>query len=332
MLSQLEMDGKEQVMDPLVDPRHKRYCLYPVQHQRLFDFYKDAIACFWTVEEVDLSADRQQFDRLTQEEQRFVELTLGFFASSDGIVMENLSTNFATEVVIPEARSFYAVQCSMEAIHGEMYSLLINTIILSEEKKQKLFASIETHPETARKAAWALEWMQPSRDIRERLLAFACVEGIHFSSSFACLFWLKKKGIMPGLTFSNELISRDEGLHRDFALALLKTFRVPLEQSVIHDIVRSAVEVEEHFVDSILHQPLMGMNASLMKEYVSFVADHLLYTLGVEKLFRVSNPFEWMEAISMEGKTNFFERRVGEYQKSVVLQSKSDPFTDFVDF
>ena len=314
-------------LDPLLNLDNKRYCLYPVEYQKLFSFYKEAVSCFWTVEEVDLSEDREHFEKLTLAEQRFVELTLGFFASSDGIVMENLGTNFATEVVIPEARQFYAIQSGMEAIHGEMYSLLINTIILSAEKKAELFASIQTHPATARKASWALDWMRPERDIRERLLAFACVEGIHFSSSFACLFWLKKKGIMPGLTFSNELISRDEGLHRDFALELLKTFETPLDISVIREMVRSAVEVEWIFVESVLHEPLLGMNALLMKDYVSFVADHLLCTLGLDKMYKVENPFKWMEVISMQGKTNFFERRVGEYQKAVVLKTSENPFT-----
>jgi ribonucleoside-diphosphate reductase subunit M2 len=315
------------LLDPLLDADRKRYCLYPVKYQRLFHSYKEAVSCFWTVEEVDLSQDRAQFEKLTLAEQRFVELTLGFFASSDGIVMENLGTNFATEIVIPEARHFYAIQAGMEAIHGEMYALLIDTIILSAEKKEQLFASIRTHPATARKASWALAWMAPERDIRERLLAFACVEGIHFSSSFACLFWLKKKGIMPGLTFSNELISRDEGLHRDFALELLKTFQVPLDPAVILEIVGSAVEVEWSFVDSLLEIPLLGMNAELMKSYVSFVADHLLCTLGIGKVYKKENPFEWMELISMQGKTNFFERRVSEYQKATVLaKSAEDPY------
>ena len=318
-------------MDPLIDPSQKRYCLYPIRYQHLFDQYKESIQCFWTVDEVDLSVDREHFEQLTPDERRFVELTLGFFASSDGIVMENLATNFCTEIVLPEARQFYAIQSAMEAIHTEMYSLLINTIILSPEKKEALFDSIATHPATAQKAVWAAHWMRPERDIRERLLAFACVEGIHFSASFACLFWLKKKGIMPGLTFSNELISRDEGLHRDFALSLLQTFQKPLETAVIHQIVRSAVEVECQFVDSVLHTPLMGMNAGLMKQYVTVVADHLLHTLGTEKLFHATNPFEWMDLIAIQGKTNFFERRVGDYQKAPVVLPATittvDPFT-----
>jgi ribonucleoside-diphosphate reductase subunit M2 len=280
-----------------------------------------AVASFWTVEEVDMSKDREDFSRLSIDEQHFLKTTLGFFAASDGIVMENVSLNFGDEIVIPEARQFYAIQQAMESIHGEMYSLLIDTIITDPKERQELFTSIETHVMTKEKAKWAQSWMSREKSLNERMLAFACVEGIHFSASFACIYWIKRKGIMPGLTFSNELIARDEGLHRDFAITILKTLQDQVPETVAHTIVKSAVDVECVFVKDVLKQPLLGINKDMMISYVQFVADHLLITLGMSPLYKTQNPFPWMESISLQGKTNFFEKRVGDYQKANVMDS-----------
>ena len=315
-------------MEPLTDPSNKRYCVFPIQYHKLFKFYKMAIASFWTVEEVDLSKDRDDFEALTVDEQHFIKTTLGFFAASDGIVMENLSMNFGDEIVIPEARQFYAIQQAMESIHGEMYSLLIDTIIASPTERQYLFNSIESHVMTKEKAGWAKSWMSREKPLSERMLAFACVEGIHFSASFACIYWIKRKGIMPGLTFSNELIARDEGMHRDFAVTILNTLQDKVSVKTAHSIVRSAVDVEVMFVYDVLKEPLLGMNKEMMVTYVEFVADHLLGTLGLPLLYHKSNPFPWMELISLQGKTNFFEKRVGEYQKAGVMSTSSNTVFD----
>jgi ribonucleoside-diphosphate reductase subunit M2 len=321
-------DKSRSIIDPLVDVSKKRYCVFPILYEKLFKFYKMAVASFWTVEEVDLSKDRRDFETLTFDEQHFVKTTLGFFAASDGIIMENLSLNFSDEIVVPEVRQFYAIQQAMESIHGEMYSLLIDTIIESPIERQKLFTSIETHDMTKRKAIWAKSWMSRDRPLNERMLAFACVEGIHFSASFACIYWIKRKGIMPGLTFSNELIARDEGLHRDFAIEILKTLQDQVSVEIAHKIVKSAVEVECLFVRNALKQSLLGINMNLMIIYVEFVANHLLGSLGMPKLYLApdtksfqENPFPWMESISLQGKTNFFEKRVGDYQKANVMNS-----------
>jgi ribonucleoside-diphosphate reductase subunit M2 len=306
--------------DPLTDNANKRYCVFPIKYPILHEFYKMAVASFWTVEEVDMSKDRQDYERLTKNEQHFLKTTLGFFAASDGIIMENLNLNFSDEIVAPEARQFYAIQQAMESIHGEMYSLLIHTLINDPKERQQLFSSIESHTMTKKKAQWAQSWMSRDKPLNERMLAFACVEGIHFSASFACVFWIKRKGIMPGLTFSNELISRDEGLHRDFALVILQTLQEKVPETTAHDIVRSAVDVECLFVSDVLKEPLLGINKEMMIVYVQYIADHLLLSLGMRPLYNIThNPFGWMEQISLQGKTNFFEKRVGEYQKANVM-------------
>jgi len=283
--------------------------------------YKKAEASFWTAEEVDLSEDIKHWEKLNNDERHFITHVLAFFASSDGIVLENLAVRFMKDIQIPEARAFYGFQIMIENIHGEMYALLIDNYIKDPNEKHRLFKAIETVPVIKRKAEWALKWIGSERSFAERLIGFACVEGIFFSGSFCAIFWIKKRGMMPGLTFSNELISRDEGLHRDFACLLYRHLNNKLDKSVILDIIISAVEIEKEFVCDALPVELIGMNKELMKTYIEFVADHLLSSLGVEKYYRVENPFDWMELISLQGKTNFFEKRVGEYQKAGVMAS-----------
>lgn len=305
----------------LLKENKKRFVLFPIKYPSLFKMYKDHVASFWTVEEIDLGADESDWNTLTESEQDFILHILGFFAASDGVVIENLVENFCSEVQIPEARAFYGFQTAIENIHSETYSLMIDKF--GGDKKESLFDAIINHPSTKRKADWALKYIQkdPSVDtvtcFTKRLIAFACVEGIMFSSSFCALFWLKNRGKCPGLTFSNELISRDEGLHRDFAIELYKLCP-RLERNVVVKIVNDAVRVECMFVDEILPEKLQGLNADTMKQYVKFVADHLLHSMGYEKEYKVSNPYSFMDMISLEGKTNFFEKRVGEYAKANV--------------
>lgn len=297
--------------------------------------YKRAEASFWTAEEVDLSQDMVDWrDKLNDDERHFIKHVLAFFAASDGIVNENLAQRFMSEVQLPEARSFYGFQIAIENIHSEMYGMLIETYIRDDEERDYLFNAIKTVPCVGKKAQWALKWIEAGdqhnttgqqRLFAERLLAFACVEGIFFSSSFASIFWVKKRGLMPGLTFSNELISRDEGLHCDFACLLysmLQHTRLPEER--VHAIVREAVEIEEEFVTQALPTDLIGINSRLMAEYVRFVADRLLVVLGYAKLYRASNPFPWMEMISLNTKTNFFEKRNAEYQKANIMSPASE--------
>jgi ribonucleoside-diphosphate reductase subunit M2 len=286
--------------------------------------YKRAQASFWTAEEVDLGEDTKHWVALNPSEQHFISHVLAFFASSDGIVLENLAVRFMKEIQIPEARAFYGFQIMIENIHNEMYSLLIDTYIKDQIVKMKLFKAIETIPIIKKKAEWALTWISSSRSFAERLIAFACIEGIFFSGSFCAIFWLKKRGLMPGLTFSNELISRDEGLHRDFACLVYSHINKKLENNVIVEIVKTAVDIEKEFVVSALPVELIGMNSVLMSQYIEFVADHLLSSLGVPKFYNTKNPFDWMELISLQGKTNFFEKRVGEYQKAGVMASLNE--------
>merc|ERR1712232_1316496 len=263
-------------------------------------------------------------ETLSEKEQHFVKHVLAFFAASDGIVLENLASRFSTEIQIPEARAFYGFQIAMENIHSETYSLLIEQYVRDPEEKDRVFDAIHTMPAVEEKARWALQWMNQESSFVERLVAFACVEGILFSGSFCAVYWLKKRGLMPGLTFSNELIARDEGLHADFACMLYGMLQHRLPDDVVHDIIRGAVEVERRFICEALSCDLIGMNADLMTRYIEFVADRLLASLGHPKLFGASNPFDWMELISLQGKTNFFEKRVGEYQKAGVMTSKED--------
>ncbi|KIZ01589.1 ribonucleoside-diphosphate reductase subunit M2 [Monoraphidium neglectum] len=264
--------------------------------------YKQALASFWTVDEVDLSHDARDWARLSAAEQRFVKTVLAFFAASDGIVLENLAANFMTEIQSPEARAFYGFQIAIENIHSEMYSLLLQSYVRDPTERASLLRAIHTVPVIGRKAAWALRWGGSGAPFAQRLLAFACVEGIHFSGSFCAIFWIKKRGLMPGLTFSNELISRDEGLHTDFACLLYSQLQHPLDEATAHAIVREAVELEEAFVAEALRVDLIGMNLRLMGQYVEFVADRLLVALGYSKLYGALNPFDWMEMISLQGK------------------------------
>jgi len=297
--------------------------------------YKKAEASFWTAEEVDLGQDKNDWEnKLNKDEKHFITHVLAFFAASDGIVMENLASRFMCEVQLPEARSFYGFQIAIANIHSEMYSLLIDTYIKDEKEKDKLFNAIETIDAVKEKAQWALKWITLEDSFATRLIAFACVEGIFFSGSFCSIFWLKKRGLLPGLTFSNELISRDEGLHCDFACLLYSTLEyTKLPQKKVHKIVDEAVQIEKRFVCEALPVDLIGMNSKLMSEYIEFVADRLIVSLGYEKLYNAKNPFSFMEMISLEGKTNFFEKRVGEYSKANVGTSKEDKvFTLDADF
>ncbi|AXN91020.1 putative ribonucleoside-diphosphate reductase small subunit [Namao virus] len=298
----------------------QRFVIYPIKYNDIWMMYKKAVASFWTVEEVDLTKDLDDWDRLKPSERKFISHILAFFAGSDGIVGENLLKRFCTEIQLPEAKCFYGFQIAMENIHSEMYSLLIDTYIRDATEKDYLFRAIDTIPSVAKKSQWAIKWIESQEaDFGQRLVAFAAIEGIFFSGSFAAIFWLKKRGLMPGLTFSNELISRDEGLHCDFACLLFKyLINKPLVKN-IHGMIREAVSIEKEFFQEALSTDLIGMNQNMMFQYIEFVADRLLQELDYDKLYHVSNPFDFMENISLEGKTNFFEKRVGEYQKMGVI-------------
>ena len=298
-----------------------RFVVFPIKHPRVWEMYKKHEASFWTAEEVDLSSDQRDWENLSDNERHFITHVLAFFAASDGIVNENLAAKFANEVQIPEARLFYGFQIAMEGIHSETYSLLIDTYVKDPEEKQRLFRAVETVPAVQKKAQWALQWINDTNCFAERLVAFACVEGILFSGSFCAIYWLKKRGLMPGLTFSNELISRDEGLHADFACLLYSMLANKLPEKSIQAIIRGAVEAEREFICEALPCDLIGMNSATMQKYIEFVADRLLVALGHSKLYNTANPFDWMELISLQGKTNFFEKRVGEYQKRGVMAS-----------
>eukprot|EP01018_Ginkgo_biloba_P018907 Gb_41675 [translate_table: standard] len=307
--------------EPLLAENPQRFCMFPIKYPQIWEMYKKAEASFWTAEEVDLSQDNHHWEGLTSDEKHFISHVLAFFAASDGIVLENLAGRFMKEVQVPEARAFYGFQIAIENIHSEMYSLLLETYIKDPKEKVHLFNAFETIPCVAKKAYWALRWIESSESFAERILAFACVEGIFFSGSFCSIFWLKKRGLMPGLTFSNELISRDEGLHCDFACLLYSLLNHKLSENRVREIVCDAVEIEREFVCDALPCDLVGMNSKLMSQYIDFVADRLLVALGYTKVYNVQNPFDWMELISLQGKTNFFEKRVGEYQKASVMSS-----------
>lgn len=304
--------------EPILQDNPMRFVLYPIQYPEIWNMYKKAVACFWSTEECDLAPDKVDWERLTPDEKHFITHVLAFFAASDGIVNENLAIRFHNEVQIPEARCFYGFQIAIENIHAETYSLLIDTYVTDPKEKDHLLRAIETIPSVTKKANWALKWIE-NGSFPERLVAFAAVEGIFFSGSFCAIFWIKKRGLMPGLTFTNELISRDEGLHRDFACLLYGMLERKLVPERIHEIIADAVEYEKEFVTESLPVRLIGMNADSMCEYIEFVADHLLASLGVPKLYNTPNPFDWMEMISLEGRTNHFERRVGEYSKGGVV-------------
>jgi len=319
--------------EPMLLPSNDRFVLFPIQHHDIWEAYKNQAACFWTAEELDLASDLSDWEKLSDNERHFIKHVLAFFAASDGIVNENLAMNFSNEVQWPEARTFYGFQIMMENIHSETYSLLIDTYIKDEAEKNKLFRAMETMPTIMKKAEWALKWTDSSRaSFGERLIAFAAVEGIHFSGSFCAIYWLKQKGLMQGLTFSNELISRDEGLHRDFAVMLHSKLVNQVPHDVALKIITDAVEIEKEFVTTALPVSLLGMNAKKMCEYIEMVADHLLVSLGYATHYNTKNPFPWMEMISMQGKTNFFERRVGEYQKAGVATENNKSFSVDEDF
>merc|ERR1719323_1543326 len=291
--------------------------------------YKKHEASFWTAEEIDLSQDTKDWERLSNSERHFIKHVLAFFAASDGIVLENLASQFSTEIQLPEARAFYGFQMAMENIHSETYSLLIEQYIRDPAEKDEVFNAIHTMPAVQEKAQWAIQWMNRENCFAERLVAFAAVEGILFSGSFCAIYWLKKRGLMPGLTFSNELISRDEGLHAEFACLLYGMLQHRLPDVVVHGIIKGAVAVERRFICEALSCDLIGMNSDLMTRYIEFVADRLLVSLGHPKLYGSSNPFDWMELISLQGKTNFFEKRVGEYQKAGVMASVGGETSSF---
>lgn len=296
-----------------------------IKYPELYELYKKAVACYWTVKEVDLTRDREHWDnKLTPDERYFISYVLAFFAASDGIVNENLCERFMRDTKIEEAECFYGFQIKIENIHSEMYSLLIYTYINDPDEQKRLFNAMVTIPCVRKKASWAMRWTSSKATFAERLIAFATVEGIFFSGSFAAIFWLKKRGLMPGLTFSNELISRDEGLHCDFACALFKYVDDKPSEERVHELVRDAVLIEQEFLTEALPVALIGMNNGLMKQYIEFVADRLLLELGFSKIYNQENPFDFMNQISLAGKTNFFEKRVGEYQKSGVMNNPEE--------
>jgi ribonucleoside-diphosphate reductase beta chain len=314
-----------EIIEPILKENKDRFVLFPITHNDIWAMYKKAEASFWTAEEIDLSPDLVDWEtKLNKDEKHFIKHVLAFFAASDGIVNENLAVNFLQEVQYPEARCFYGFQVMIENIHSETYSLLIDTYIKDPVEKYKLFHAIETLDCVKKKAEWALRWIK-SKNFAERLVAFAAVEGIFFSGSFCSIFWLKKRGLMPGLSFSNELISRDEGLHCDFACLIYQNHLVnKLPKETVRQIITDAVAIEKEFVKDALPVKLIGMNADLMCQYIEFVADRLLVELGNEKFYNVTNPFDFMELISLQGKTNFFEKRVGEYQKAGVMAEKHE--------
>ncbi len=316
------------VFEPILAENKDRFVIFPIQHDDIWAFYKKAQASFWTAEEIDLEADVHDWEnKLNHDERHFIKHVLAFFAASDGIVNENLAENFLSEVQYSEAKFFYGFQVAIENIHSETYSLLIDTYIKDKVDKDHLFHAIDTIDCVRKKADWALKWIDEG-SFAQRLVAFAAVEGIFFSGSFCSIFWLKKRGLMPGLTFSNELISRDEGLHCDFACLLYAKHlmnRLPKEE--VQAIITEAVEIEKEFVTDALPVKLIGMNADLMSQYIEFVADRLLVELGNDKVYNVGNPFDFMEMISLQGKTNFFEKRVGEYQKAGVMSKEKQSFS-----
>ena len=321
------MSGNE----PLLDQSNDRFVLLPIKYHDIWEMYKKAMASFWTAEEIDLYQDLDDWNKLNEDEKHYIKHVLAFFSASDGIVNENLALRFYNDVQIPEARSFYGFQIAMENIHAETYGLLIDTYIKDPAEKDYLFKAVDNIPCIKKKADWAMKWIYSDEaSFATRLLAFAAVEGIFFSGSFCSIFWLKKRGLMPGLTFSNELISRDEGLHTDFACLLYKYLNNKLPESTVHQLIKEAVEYEKAFITEALPVSLIGMNAEHMSQYIEFVADRLLMELGCEPLYGSQNPFDWMELISLQGKTNFFEKRVAEYQKAGVMNSvKGDGGFDF---
>jgi ribonucleoside-diphosphate reductase subunit M2 len=310
-------------VEPLLTPDDNRFVMFPIKYNDIWDMYKKQVECFWRSEEIDLTKDLTHWDALNTDERYFISLILAFFAASDGIVLENLAQRFMSDVQVSEARAFYGLQIAMENIHSQTYSLLIETYIKEKEEKHKLFNAIENFPCIKKKSDWAQKWIRDNRSsFATRLVAFACVEGIFFSGAFCSIFWLKKRGLMPGLTFSNELISRDEALHCEFAVLLYSKLVKKIDKARIHEIIKEAVEIETEFICEALPCRLIGMNSLMMTQYIQFVADRLCLQLGYKKIYNVLNPFDWMELISLEGKTNFFEKRNDSYALANKTQSK----------
>tara|TARA_Y100000590_G_scaffold192300_2_gene218633 strand:- start:3958 stop:4938 length:981 start_codon:yes stop_codon:yes gene_type:complete len=313
--------------DPLLSEDTKRYVIFPIKRDDVWKMYKKSEANFWTTEELDLSKDLKDFNNLNDKEKYFIENVLAFFAASDGIVNENLVERFCKDVQLLEAKFFYGFQIAMENIHSETYSLLIDTYVKDLTKKNNLFNAIETIPSVRKKADWALKWINDDKStFGTRVIAFAAVEGIFFSGSFCSIFWLKKRGLMPGLCFANELISRDEGLHTEFAVLMYSMLKDKPSKEVILEIIKEAVVLEKEFITESLPCNLIGMNMDLMKQYIEYVSDRLLLMLGLEKEYNASNPFPWMELISVQGKTNFFEKRVGEYSNKAGTETENNVF------
>jgi ribonucleoside-diphosphate reductase subunit M2 len=315
-------------LEPLLTPDDNRFVMFPIQDQDIWKMYKKQVDCFWRAEEIDLSKDQTHWDALEKDEKYFISMILAFFAASDGIVLENLAARFMNDVQLSEARAFYGFQIAIENIHSETYSLLIESYIKNSEEKNRLFHAIEHFPCIKKKADWAQKWMHDNRSsFATRLVAFACVEGIFFSGAFCSIYWLKKRGLMPGLTFSNELISRDEALHTEFAVLLYNKLQKKMTKARIHEIIKEAVEIETEFICDALPCRLIGMNSALMTQYIQFVADRLCLQLGYDKIYNVANPFDFMELISLESKTNFFEKRVDSY--ALAEKTKADDVFDF---
>ena len=319
------------IIEPLLAPDDNRFVMFPIKHNDIWEMYKKQVDCFWRAEEIDLSKDLSNWQSLNSDEKHFISMILAFFAASDGIVLENLASRFMNEVQLSEARAFYGFQIAMENIHSETYSLLIETYIKNSDEKHKLFNAIENFPCIKKKSDWAQKWIHDNRSsFATRLIAFACVEGIFFSGAFCSIYWLKKRGLMPGLTFSNELISRDEALHCEFAVLLYSKLIKKMSKSRIHEIIKEAVEIESEFICEALPCRLIGMNSQMMTQYIQFVADRLCLQLGYDKIYNVTNPCDFMELISLEGKTNFFERKVGEY--GLANKTTMDEFVFSEDF
>ena len=317
-------------LEPLLTPDENRFVMFPIKYEDIWNMYQKQVDCFWRPEEIDLSKDLSHWDALDKDEQYFISMILAFFAASDGIVLENLAQRFMSDVQVSEARAFYGFQIAMENIHSNTYSNLIETYIKDKEEKSKLFNAISNYPCIKKKSDWAQKWIHDNRSsFATRLVAFACVEGIFFSGAFCSIFWLKKRGLMPGLTFSNELISRDEALHCEFAILLYSKLIKKMDKNRIHDIIKEAVEIEIEFICEALPCRLIGMNSQLMTQYIKFVADRLSVQLGYKKIYNVTNPFDFMEMISLDSKTNFFERKSDAYALADKTQSNEDfAFTD----
>jgi ribonucleoside-diphosphate reductase subunit M2 len=324
--------SNEKETEPLLIETDDRFVMFPIQDENIWKMYKKQVDCFWRAEEVDLSKDLASWATLNNDEKNFIKMIIAFFAASDGIVLENLAIRFMGDVQLSEARAFYGFQIAMENIHSEMYSLLIETYIKDQQEKSQLFKALDNYPCIKKKADWARDWIHSKEgSFAMRLVAFACVEGIFFSGAFCSIFWLKKRGLMPGLTFSNELISRDEALHTEFAVLLYRKLVNPLSKEVVTRIITEAVTIEQEFICEALPCRLVGMNSKHMSNYIEFVADRLLLQLGYSEIYNTSNPFDFMEMISIEGKTNFFEKRVGEYALATKTQT-ADVFDFTADF